>query len=237
MKLSSLALWGKLPLSNDVVQVNLTRAQGEEWRQWFERFSDEEPERPGATCEIAVPWSFVLSPGCLAFSGRHYVVGVMAGSCDKDGGDHPFVVFFTATRRWLIRYLQQPHTPLFWLARLLSNYVPPLSCSINGTHTHEHLQAQLKQLWQGVKPSLWHRLVKQNTLPNWNNAQKLLSAEMINMNLTTSLCGVPIFPWAQWPHCLYTKTGGWFWQQDDHGGYVGQYRYTGDSLRKEHWCS
>ncbi|WP_209216715.1 hypothetical protein [Glaciimonas immobilis] len=73
-----------------------------------------------------LPWSFVLPPGALPFSGDFFVVGVMTNSCNKMGHSHPFVIFRTVSEKWIMQHLGDSRNSLFWLARLSARYARPM---------------------------------------------------------------------------------------------------------------
>jgi type VI secretion system protein ImpM len=242
------AAWGKLPVFGDFIRCGATVEQVEDWQRWFAVFPLTEFGAPEAAAMAAgqeqlqvqqnkpnahqLPWSFVLPPGALPFSGNHYVAGVMSNSCDKVSRRHPFVIYRLVSQNWLERYLTVPQNSLFWLARLLSRYTPPL---LQYTDTSggpvPSLEAQLDRLqFAQRRPRWWQRLGIDKAPDDDLHTSLQLSIILDQLGPAPAgdpalqLQGVSTAPWALWPSCIWQGGGGWFWQQDHQGRYVGQLR-------------
>jgi len=222
------AAWGKLPAFGDFTRTRVTVAQVEDWQRWLERHPVAEL---GDQRAHALPWSFVLSPGCLPFSGGHYVIGAIAESCDRVGRRHPFVLYQTVSRRWLANNMDAPRNLLFWLARLLS-----LHATQAASDADTSLEGQLRQLWKLCRPTLLQRIRLVRTATALDAARDLLPLLGGPTDVAASLHGVAAPPWSDWPHCLARGRDAWFWQQDDAGRYVAEHRIAGATHdRREPW--
>lgn len=223
------AIWGKLPVFGDFVRARVTVEQIEDWQHWFERFPISAQGAPKLQAH-ALPWSFVLSPGCLPFSGGRYVVGVMADSCDKVGRRHPFVIYQLVSRRWLIGSLNTPRNVLFWLARLLACHAPSAVRMPDNRGGAQSLETGLAQLWKRCQPALFQRLgLARAAPPDLESVGTLITAGG-TQGPALELQGVVSPPWAAWPYCLGRTQGAWFWQQDTQGRYVGQHQIAAQAL-------
>jgi type VI secretion system protein ImpM len=219
VRVGELAWWGKLPIHGDFVRRNVSVAQLEDWQRWFERAPFTDLLRAG--CGRPLPWSFVLSPGCLAFSGRDHVAGVIAASRDKVGRSHPFVISVVVPQRWLASQLAEPANALFWLARIVAPHVPPLA---GDERAAPALETQLERVWRRRGMTRWPRFRRLPGAAERAALRTLAHACAADDDPARSLSGVPEPPWAEWPHCLWQAPGAWFWQQDDRGGFVSQHR-------------
>ena len=95
-----------------------------------------------------LPWSFVLNPGELAFSGKDWLIGVVSTSSDSVGRSYPLVIYQTVSLQWLKRYISVQKGWLFWLAQLVTNHV---NVSDN---SKKDLAETLDQLWDIHRPKL-----------------------------------------------------------------------------------
>ncbi|KWC16030.1 hypothetical protein WL48_05395 [Burkholderia ubonensis] len=223
------ALWGRLPACGEQIRHRTTVTQVLQWQHWLERHPDLLARLSGERASHALPWSFVLAPACSPFGDGRHVVGVMAGSCDRAGRRHPCIVCCTVPRRWLGRRLSEPRGVLFRMARLLAMHVPPRARQTGADTSVVSLHAQLDEIWRADHSFAWRLLSgrgrKAAALPATEDA---LPAER-DADPALVLTGVPVAPWAEWPQCAARGDGGWFWQQDDRGGYVDCLRIAGAS--------
>ncbi|ACB69084.1 putative cytoplasmic protein (plasmid) [Burkholderia ambifaria MC40-6] len=224
------ALWGRLPALGEPVRHRMTVVQVAQWQRWLERRPDLVARLSGEQASHALPWSFVLSPGCAPFGDGGHVVGVIADSCDRGRRRHPCIVCCIVSRRWLGSRLREPRGVLFRMARLLSMHVPPRARQEDTTASAMPLLAQLDETWDADRASVWFRPSglgrKAAALPTIEDASPALRGT----DPARVLVGVPIAPWAEWPRCAVRDEGGWFWQQDDRGGYVDHLWIDGDGV-------
>ncbi|WP_439891974.1 type VI secretion system-associated protein TagF [Ralstonia sp. 25C] len=244
------SVWGKLPAFGDFIRSRASAAQVEDWRHWFQCHPIQEmgrrplslqrhgsgiaPDwhRADAAASASVPahplpWSFVLSPGCLPFSGNRFVAGVMIDSCDKVGRRHPLVIFQVVSGRWLVDALAQPRNALFWQARLIARYMPTPNGQVDVACTAVPLDVRLARLFDAARPGILAKLGLRRAVPPQDMAA-LLGPEHQN-DIAGALRGTASAPWSRWPHCLTEqRNSGWFWQQDRQGHFVGCHRITVD---------
>ncbi|MGU3778280.1 TagF domain-containing protein [Burkholderia metallica] len=217
------ALWGRLPASGGQIRHRTTVVQVVQWQHWLAHHPDWVARLFGPEASHALPWSFVLTPACSPFGDGRHVVGVMAASCDRAGRPHPCIVCCTVSRRWLERRLREPRGVLFQMARLLAKYVPPRAQQAGDETSVTSLHAQLDAVWHTAHAFAWRRPVgrgrKLAVLPAADEARVAERGD----DPARMLAGVPDAPWAAWPRCAAQRDGGWFWQQDDRGGFVDQW--------------
>lgn len=227
------SMWGKLPAFGDFVRSRVTAPQMTEWNWWLARHPV-----VGGDAQLAgghaMPWSFVLAPGSLRFSGRLYVAGVMADSCDRVGRRHPFLIFLQVKSTWLQHNLTRADNALFWMARLLARHASPaVATEPLAGKTNPSLRDELDWMWSGGRFSAWRWLTRAPAVPDLTFARDCARyASGAGIDVAKSLTGVAQMPWADWPRCLEHSGGGWFWQQDHQSGYVSQFR-----LRDASWQS
>lgn len=229
-------IWGKLPAFGDFVRLGVTTREVEDWRAWFDRHP---VERLGSTGRAwPLPWSFVLSPGVLPFSGSRYVVGAVADSSDKVGRRHPLLIYRTVPRRWLLERPGRPDDVLFLLARLLASHQTARASSEDGAAGVDALDAQLERVWRAERPAWLGRFglrreagglgaLREALVDSVGAVDAVDAVDAANDKAAPSVRGVPHPPWAGWPQCLLQGRYAWFWQQDGQGGYVDHRRIAG----------
>ncbi len=245
------SIWGKLPAFGDFIRSRTSVEQVGDWRDWFQSHPISEmgrrmlsPARRGAgmgqtgsrrhaVASASVPahplpWSFVMSPGCLPFSGNRFVAGAMIDSCDKVGRQHPFVIFQVVSGRWLVNELVQLRNALFWQARLVSRYMPTPNGQADATSAGVPLDVRLQRLSDAVRPRLLTRLGLRQPMPP-QDMSLLLGPEHRN-DIAGALQGTSTAPWAGWPYCLTQRNSAWFWQQDSQGRFVGCHHIKVDDV-------
>nr|WP_231716691.1 TagF domain-containing protein [Burkholderia ubonensis] len=191
-----------------------------QWQHWLARHPELVARLSGERATHALPWSFVLAPACSPFDDGCHVVGVIAASCDRAGRRHPCIVCCTVSRRWLQRRLREPRGVLFRMARLLAMHVPPRARHADADTSAASLHAQLDEMWDAAHAFAWPRPSgrgrKAAVLPTTGDSRLAERGD----DPARMLTGVPDAPWMEWPQCAARGDGGWFWQQDDRGGYV-----------------
>lgn len=220
------ALWGRLPASGEQVRYRTTVVQALQWQHWLTRHPDWITHLSGEGGAHALPWSFVLTPACSPFGDGRYVVGVMAASCDRAGRRHPCIVCCAVSRRWLERRLREPRGVLFQMARLLAKHVPPRAQPAAADMSVASLHAQLDALWRAAHAFAWPRLGGRGRKAAVSPGASQARPAERDDDPARVLTGVPEAPWTAWPRCVAQCDGGWFWQQDDRGGFVDQWRVT-----------
>lgn len=228
------AIWGKLPAHADFVRSGVRHGEADGWARWLAGIPVP-PHDPGMPLDAhrAVPVSFVLPPGALAFAPRRFVLGVIAPSVDRVGRRHPLLVYQLARRSWVMQHLapSQPRDWLFWLARAVAR------------HAQRSAQADMRSLHDCVQ-GLWqlHEEAYATRQPQSQNvqsephatppldaalgrdAERLLAARIASSgpeDITAGLHGVRYLPWSDWPQRLWAvPSAGAFWQQDERGGYL-----------------
>lgn len=240
-RISSPAIWGKLPDRGDYVRYRAQGQEIDEWRIWLNKQEWLQPQKDnikdkhdwlyltpdfGQESPVlhALPWSFVLAPGILPFSGRSWVIGVMSPSADSIGRSYPLVIYQTVNQSWLQRYLNTPLGWLYWLAQLVAGYVKPTQ-----KNTRD-LASQLDKLWEIHSPK-WGGWFARAQVGNQTACRELTGK---TKEEDTEFCGVHYLPWANWPHVVWESYSaeGWFWQQDGRGGFLDA-RSLGNSVWKE----
>lgn len=235
--ISAPALWGKLPSHADFISEAAHPLEIESWRRWLGQHDvsaiaaqrSSKPRRlpPQAgwlhtepvhtdASRGDVPVAFVLPPGALDFARQRYVVGVLMRSCDALGRSHPFIIYQSASVRWVERQWRQTNgrsvwqratlpfrslpnqrveaAPtaaqdwLFWLARLLGRYEQAL-------RTHHGEKPEPPLLWQhftALVQELWR--MHQPGLWHWLWSQRdhprpssVVLSEWLDAELTAEL--------------------------------------------------
>lgn len=231
--------WGKLPAYADFIRIGSPGAHAACWGAWFGAHpvaslatrSTKTARRaaPGIDWHElqprewtdkpfmhAIPWCFVLPPGALGFAANDRVVGAMSESCDKVGRRHPFVIYQIVSGDWMVRHLASARSPLFWWARLLAQYTPPV---IQTSHTvaGADLDARLERLSALYRRPWWQALGPWR--PPDARACRDAVGHASDNDPATALEGVSTPPWAPLPRD--DRKSARFWQQDDAGRYVG----------------
>ncbi len=243
------AAWGKLPAFADFVRIGAPSAHTQAWANWFDavpieslgefapRSRDTKAEagrEPGIdwhTLEPAewrekrrahpLPWSFVLPPRILPFAANDWVVGAMTESCDKVGRRHPFVIYQVVSDSWVKRHLREARSPAFWWARLLAQHTPPVALvSESQLQAHVALDVRLDQLGRLYRRHWWQAFGAERVADS--RACREIVGELHDSDPARHLQGVTAPPWSDWPEVVVRQTTiARFWQQDDHGRYVG----------------
>ncbi|MFM0068882.1 type VI secretion system-associated protein TagF [Paraburkholderia aspalathi] len=225
MNLCRPALWGKLPAFGDFVRVRVTPAQARVWELWCQRLPFFARAQSEDFPVHGIPWSFVFAPGCLSFSGRNHVIGVIADSCDRVGRRHPFVLSYVVSWRWLSSYPEHSQNVLFRLARVLALHTPPLTDQRGGGDPLGlSLETRLMQEFGAQRPGRWSRWIGRPRIVEAAEGEMSISPPMLESDPAWALRGVPDVPWANWPACTAQQGTAWFWQQDCWGRYVGAHR-------------
>lgn len=233
-RVSSPAIWGKLPSHTDYVRHHAAALHAQDWQDWLSSHVQNAPwgqaqSATGRTSALAhVPVAFVLPPGHLPFSGHWFVQGVMLASCDAIGRSCPLLVYQLLHPRWFKQMWLKPHGRhsvfaaqahlhlLYWWARWVAR------AHASGLRFEQVVQG-VQQLWQLHQPT-WRELMGAKRMPI--DKQKL---ERILLNLgahehldsAQGLHGTGDLPWVDWPEALLQKTApALFWQQDMDGAYV-----------------
>ncbi|KAB0642410.1 DUF2094 domain-containing protein [Burkholderia latens] len=217
------ALWGRLPASVEQIRHRTTVAQALQWQHWLTRHPEWIAHLSGEHGAHALPWSFVLAPACSPFGDGRHVVGVMAASRDRAGRPHPCIVCCTVSRRWLERRLREPRGVLFQMARVLAAYVPPRAQPADPDTLASSLYAQLDAVWDAAHAFAWPRMGGRGRKAAARPARPEMQLANRGDDPARVLTGVSNAPWAAWPRCTTQSDGGWFWQQDDRGGFVDQW--------------
>ncbi|WP_239366634.1 type VI secretion system-associated protein TagF [Snodgrassella communis] len=229
-RISSPAIWGKLPDRGDYVRYRIHSHEIDDWRVWLDKQTWlQTKETPSAEDSYVwmrltpdfgqdspilhpLPWSFVLSPGVLPFSGRRWVIGVMSPSADSIGRSYPLVIYQTVNQQWLQRNLDKPLGWLYWLAQLLAGYVRPTG------NNKKDLAGRLDKLWAIHSPK-WGGWFASAQISNQTACRELTGQHQL---AKSDLRGVRYLPWANWPQLVWQSSSadGWFWQQDALGGFL-----------------
>lgn len=225
------ALWGRLPASAEQIRHRTTVVQALQWQHWLTRHPEWVARLSGEGGAHALPWSFVLTPACSPFADGRYVVGVMAASCDRAGRPYPCIVCCTVSRRGLGRRLLEPRGVLFQMARVLAAYVPPRAQPAEPGALASTLYAQLDAVWDAAHAFAWPRMGRHGRKAAVPTANSEIQRTGRGDDPARVLTGVAEAPWAAWPRCTTQSDGGWFWQQDDRGGFVDQWWVAGSPAR------
>jgi type VI secretion system protein ImpM len=239
-RISSPAIWGKLPDRGDYVRYRVRDHEIDNWRVWLDKQAwlqtKETPSAEDSRVWLRLtpdfgqespilhplPWSFVLSPGVLPFSRRHWVIGVMSPSADSIGRSYPLVIYQTVNQQWLQRYLDKPLGWLYWLAQLIAGYVRPTG------NNKEDLAEQMDKLWEIHIPK-WGGWFASAQINNPAACRELIGQHQVE---DSELRGVCHLPWANWPQLVWQSSvaEGWFWQQDELGGFLDARRIHPENL-------
>jgi len=252
-------IWGKLPSHGDYLCYRSTPAQALGWKTWLDTVwhlrpiyqslpgvapptAKQQPpqagwmnlEAPAGLPDLsAVPIAFVLPPGTLSFSPKHYVQGVMIPSEDKIGRACPFIVYQQISRSWLARtwnhadpqglHAHAGHHLLYWWSRVAAR--------IQGTDRDFAQCCQaIDAVWQLHAPG-WRQLAGAASASlAQDQLQGALGPYRVRKDTDTAwgLKGVKQLPWRDWPQRALTSSvpQAAFWQQDMRGAYVN----AGESL-------
>lgn len=240
MRVSSPAMFGRLPDLRDYVRWRVSAEEGQLWQAWLNRQtwvgcgrhivqpeSLETKKEPDGWMYLTpretptpqhhpLPWSFVMSPGFLSPEGTNdWLTGVLTASRDSVGRPWPLVIYQRCGREWLDESLQETQGWLYWLAQLTAQHVTP------DTIQRGRLSEQTDRLWAMWQPGPWWT--------QWLRGRKLApqrSRKLAGLGDATplgELPGVRYLPWPGWPGktlALSTTGQGWFWQQNSEGRYV-----------------
>lgn len=257
------ALWGKVPSHADYVSFRVASNEAHQWQQWL--YSHGAAERRvagtrGTYCSEVlgldeqiirhIPVTFLIPPGQLGFSRRHYVVGVFAWSVDRLGREHPLIAYQMASPAWVRSWRQTTRTPesdwLFQLARLLLLSSQRLRdrAAVSGQDDWAGLQQELDRLWTRFCPKGLARLLPlsgQAARKVSGPVRKSVTDGLANMshegrrsppgersqpsaqaNTVHDVAGVAVFPWNWLETSLaVSRPQAIYWQQDLAGRYVG----------------
>jgi len=215
VKLPRPSYWGKLPAYGDFLRHGAPTGIQEVWRAW--QNGPLELARTARACGVAheMPWSFVMTPGCLKFSRDRYVAGVYADSRDKFGREHPFLLWFQLDCAGVSSLLGTHDNALFCLSRML---IAHLNAPAAGAA--EGFVGQLNQLWRAPGGGVWGALRRRRDAPEFTLARAWTEG-WAPVERTPGLSGVPYAPWRDWPATVFGDSAqAWYWQQDAHAGYV-----------------
>lgn len=223
-QVSSPAVWGKLPGHADFVRSGVRHGESDAWRSWL--MSQGEANVPGPDPLGALPTTFVLPPGTLAFAPHQFVLGVIAPSMDRVGRYHPLLVYQTARAGWVHRHFSlqavHPRDWFYWLARVVRHHVRSGGDAMM-------LERAIRAVWLVHAPT-WPSGRRPGPVPE--SVAALLQARSQAAfdecagtappaDPASRLVGVRHLPWADWPNRLERRAAGSaFWQQDLSGGYV-----------------
>lgn len=251
-----LCIWGKLPAHGDFLRRNTTAAHTRDWQNWVTRVWNLRPlpqaarlprARPGFSSNWtqleppkplpdlgSVPVNFVMQPGVMPFSGRHYVQGVVMASQDQVGRAFPLIVFQQVSPAWMRRTwgAQKPGNivgstlpvagggskdQLFWISRLMAR-----------THASDKGWADFAMAVEALdalhSPD-WRSLFGAAAVPPDRKALNTLLQAYCDSDIRDAaygLRGVQQLPWTNWPSCILRKENpsNAFWQQDLRGCYI-----------------
>ncbi|MFJ3461306.1 type VI secretion system-associated protein TagF [Achromobacter spanius] len=214
MNLPRPAYWGKLPAYGDFLRQGAPTDVQEAWRQWLRGPFLQARQVPPAAHAYAMPWCFVLAPGCVPFSRERYVAGVYAPSQDKFGREHPFLLWFQLAPANVSALLSTHDNALFCLSRLLRSHVAtPLGRGAS-------LVEQINRLWRPGGAGLWSVLRRRRGAQDFSAARGWADGWPADMR-EDGLAGVPHAPWRNWPATVFAdQAQAWYWQQDVQAGYV-----------------
>ncbi|SEJ77204.1 type VI secretion system-associated protein TagF [Achromobacter sp. NFACC18-2] len=237
MNLPRPAYWGKLPAYGDFLRQGAPLDVQQAWRQWLEGPLREAWLASGLAQAHALPWSFVLRPGCLRFSGDRYVAGVYARSQDKFGREHPFLMWFLLAPASVSSLLSTHDNPLFCLARLLHGHLAAPGVAASGvaasgvaasgvaasgvtTPRRPALVDQINRLWRPGRAGVLGALRRRKDAPDFAAARGWADGWPSDTR-EDGLAGVPHAPWRNWPATVFEDLSqAWYWQQDVQAGYV-----------------
>lgn len=231
------AIWGKLPGHADFVRSGVRHRESDGWAAWLAqvagRTAGHDEALDAGQGAAALPVTFVLPPGTLAFAPRRFVVGVITPSSDRVGRQHPLLVYQLARPGWVRRQFDpKTHTPrdwLFWLARAVARELGQAERA-----DRQPLERLVGGLW-ALYTTAPQRLSRTASAHRGETAQPqadghAAAAQALLEELAgpppaddpaAQLRGVRHLPWADWPQrLLSTRPSPVFWQQDAEGGYV-----------------
>ena len=215
MNLPRPAYWGKLPAYGDFVRQSAPSEVQEAWRTWLRGPLQRARQESRLADAHAMPWSFVMTPGCLEFSSDRYVAGVYAQSQDKFGREHPFLMWFLLDPAKVSSLLGTHDNALFCLSRLLCGHLTAPAPGLS-----EGLIDQINRLWRVPRGGLLRGLRRSNDGQDFAAARAWAHAGPSD-GQTDGLAGVPYAPWRDWPSTIFgDSTQAWYWQQDAQAGYV-----------------
>lgn len=249
-------VWGKLPGHGDFLRRHSTALHARDWQNWVTRVWNLRPvapasrparagrESPSNWMQLeprkvapdmgAVPVSFVLQPGVLPFSGKHYVQGVVMASHDQVGRAFPLIVFQQASPGWMRRtWGQRPQSDivgstlpvsggsgkdmLFWISRLMARTQGADIGWAEFVMAVDAMDALYRPDWR----KLFGGLV---ATPDKRALEDLLAryCDADTQDAAYGLRGVQQLPWTNWPSRILRAENptNAFWQQDLRGGYV-----------------
>lgn len=215
MNLPRPAYWGKLPAYGDFLRQGAPTDVQEAWRAWLRGPLERATQASGADAAPAMPWSFVMTPGCLAFSRDRYVAGVYARSQDKFGREHPFLLWFQLDAAGVSSLLSTHDNALFHFSRLLIGHLKATPTGGAGG-----LVDQINRLWRTPGGGVWSMLRRRRSAQGFAVARAGADGGPSDAK-DDGLAGVPYAPWRDWPSTIFgDDTRAWYWQQDAQAGYV-----------------
>lgn len=211
------AYWGKLPAYGDFLRQGASTDVQQAWRHWLQGPFQEAWQASLHAGTHLMPWSFVLRPGCVAFSRDRYVAGVYARSQDKFGREHPFLMWFQLSPAGVSTLLGTHDNALFCLSRLLrSHLTPPAVSAARGPA----LTDQINRLWRPGGSGMFGALRRRKEARDLSAARTWADGWPADVQ-DDGLAGVPYAPWRDWPSAVFGDLGlAWYWQQDVQAGYV-----------------
>lgn len=215
MKLPRPAYWGKLPAYGDFLRHGAPLEIQDAWRAWLAGPLARARVASTSATDQGVPWGFVMTPGCMAFSRDRYVAGIYADSCDKFGREHPFLMWFQLDCAGVSALLSVHDNALFHLSRLLLGHLKAPSVS-----AAEGLLAQINRLWRPQGRGVWSALRGSRDGPDFLLARAWTDGLRSDKE-AAGLVGIPYSPWRDWPVTVFgDSVQAWYWQQDGQAGYV-----------------
>ncbi len=211
------AYWGKLPAYGDFLRQGASADVQQAWRHWLQGPFQEAWRESLQVDAYHMPWSFVLRPGCVAFSRDRYVAGVYAPSRDKFGREHPFLMWFQLSPAGVSTLLGAHDNALFCLSRLLrSHLAAPAMPAARGVG----LVDQINRLWRPGGSGVLGALRRRKEVRDLSTARSWADGWPSEVR-DDGLAGVPHAPWRNWPSTVFEDHGlAWYWQQDVQAGYV-----------------
>ncbi|WMD20250.1 type VI secretion system-associated protein TagF [Achromobacter seleniivolatilans] len=217
MNLPHPCYWGKLPAYGDFVRHGASSDVQQAWRHWLQGPFQDARQASRLKGGYAMPWSFILTPGCLGFSRDRYVAGVYAPSHDKFGREHPFLMWFQLPAATVSALLSTHDNALFCLSRLVRGHLSaPASPAARGSG----LVDQINRLWRAGGAGVWGALRRRKEAQDFTVARTWADGWPSDTK-ADGLAGVPYAPWRNWPSIVFGDPGqAWYWQQDVQAGYV-----------------
>ncbi len=245
----SWAIWGKLPSQGDFLRHRASAAESRGWQDWVHR---EWNQRPGAQraqqrhatagrgagaprstlLDLAdLPVVFVMQPGCMPFSPRHCVQGVVVESSDLSGRPCPLIFFQLVAPSWLRRSrchhasLPAEGDVLYWMSRMAAR------AQVAGGDWRAVVHG-VDALGEWFRCDARHWLGRALPAPSRQALDALLQRHGggAATDPLANLQGVKHMPWADWPEPIVRtrKPVNAFWQLDARGGYLN----AGEDLRQ-----